>query len=81
MKCYTLAFLFKHIRLLGFKRVALNQSMDEFGDSEFFPFGRMDHTASKFFVRESKRPTQSVFNEVFGEAASKIFFTIENEFA
>ena len=53
--------------------------MTKFTYSEFFTLGPTDHFTCKILIRESERATQSVLNQVLGEAAGKVFFAFSDE--
>ena len=67
--------------LLCFECVALHQCVNELADGELFALGRTDHFVCEVFIREAERATQSVFDQVFGEAAGEVFFAFEDQVA
>ena len=67
--------------LLRLKRRALDEGMDEFTNGELFAPRGAKNLIRQVFIREAERAAQRVFDQVFGEAAGEVFFSLGNEVA
>ena len=68
-------------RLLRLKRPALDEGVDEFINGELFALRGANNLIRQLFIRESEGTAQSVFDQVFGESAGEVYFSVGDDVA